>query len=266
MRGTYYLKPNRRLVPLVFPARSSHIRSHVRPALVLVAALGFAGLGGCQLISYGHNSEGVRMYQSAYYEGALGQFQKAVDADPKNADAYYNLASTYHQLGKLHKRDTDFTQAESNYHRALDNDPNHEECYRGLAVLLVDRGHPDQAKELLELWAQRSPGMPGPKIELARLAEEQGDKQAAQQRLIEAVSIDPRNSRALAALGKVREESGDTAQALANYQRSLQIDRYQPQVAARVAALQTGINAAPGFTPPGGTRTVNANTAPPAVR
>ncbi len=108
-------------------------------------------------MSYGHNSEGMKMYQNAYYEGALQQFQKAVDADPKNADAYYNLASTYHQLGKLHHRDTDLTQAESNYHRCLDNDPNHEECYRGLAVLLVDRGHPDQAKDLLELWAQRAP-------------------------------------------------------------------------------------------------------------
>ncbi len=171
------------------------------------------------------------MYQTAYYEGALQQFQKAVDADPKNADAYYNLASTYHQLGKLHHRDTDLTQAESNYHRCLDNSPNHEDCYRGLAVLLVDRNHPDQAKELLTLWGQRAPNLPGPKIELARLLEEQGDKLAAQQQLIEAVSIDPHNARALAALGKVREESGDPAQALANYQRSLQINRYQPHVA-----------------------------------
>jgi len=216
-------------------------------------------------MSYGHNSEGVKMYQTAYYEGALLQFQKAVDADPKNSDAYYNLASTYHQLGKLHHRETDLAQAESNYHRCLDNDPNHEDCYRGLAVLLVDKGHPEQAKELLELWAQRAPGLPGPKIELARLADEQGDRATAQQRLIEAVAIDPHNARALAALGKVREESGDPAQALANYQRSLQINRYQPQVAARVAALQTTVNAGT-VTPPGGTRTVNANTVPGAVR
>ncbi len=205
------------------------------------------------------------MYQNAYYEGALQQFQKAVDADPKNADAYYNLASTYHQLGKLHRRDTDLTQAETNYHRCLDNSPNHEDCYRGLAVLLVDRGHPDQAKELLELWSQRAPGMPGPKIELARLADEQGDRQTAQAKLIEAVAIDPHNARALAALGKVREESGDPAQALANYQRSLQINRFQPDVAARVATLQTGLNGGV-VTPPGGTRTVNANVVPPPVR
>ncbi len=83
--------------------------------------------------------------------------------------------------------------------------------------------------------------------------------------MIEAVAIDPHNARALAALGKVREESGDPAQALANYQRSLQINHNQPAVAARVAALQTSLNGGT-FTPPGGTRTVNANTVPGAVR
>jgi tetratricopeptide (TPR) repeat protein len=236
-----------------------------RLGLFLAAACGLSGLSGCQLMSYGHNSEGVKMYQNAYYEGALQQFQKAVDADPNNADAYYNLASTYHQLGKLHHRDTDLSQAESNYHRCLDHDPNHEDCYRGLAVLLVDKGHPDQAKEMLELWSQRAPGIPGPKIELARLAEELGDRQTAQARLIEAVHIDPQNARALAALGKLREESGDTGQALANYQRSLQINRFQPQVAARAAALQTSVNGGI-VTPPGATRTVNANPAPNSMR
>ena len=51
----------------------------------------------------------------------------------------------------------------------------------------------------------------------------------AQRELIEAVTIDPHNARALAALGRLREESGDTTQALTNYQRSL---ANQPQPAA----------------------------------
>ena len=58
------------------------------------------------------------MYDQAYYEGALQQFQKAVDADPRNADAYYNLGATHHQLAKLHNRDGDYAQAESYYHHA----------------------------------------------------------------------------------------------------------------------------------------------------
>ena len=101
-----------------------------------------------------------------------------LDADPANADSYYNLGATHHQLAKLHNRDADYTQAESYYNQCIDKSPNHEECYRGLAVLLVDRGHPDQATQLLTLWSQRSPQLPGPRIELARLDEELGDKTA----------------------------------------------------------------------------------------
>ena len=231
---------------------------------MLLAALGFAALGGCQLISQGHNAEGVRMYQQAYYEGALQQFQRALVADPQNADSYYNLGATHHQLAKLHKRDADYTQAESYYNQCIDKSPNHEECYRGLAVLLVDRGHPDQAQQLLTLWAQRSPSLPGPRIELARLSEEQGDKAGAQRELIEAVTIDPHNARALTALGKLREESGDTTQALTNYQRSLTFNRNQPEVAARVAALQS-TSGGPTMTPTGGTRTVNVNSSTPGA-
>jgi tetratricopeptide (TPR) repeat protein len=231
---------------------------------LLLAAVVFAALGGCQLISQGHNAEGVRMYQQAYYEGALQQFQRALDSDPQNPDSYYNLGATHHQLAKLHHRDADYSQAESYYNQCIDKSPNHEECYRGLAVLLVDRGHPDQAQQLLTLWSQRSPGLPGPRIEMARLSEEQGDKAGAQRELIEAVTIDPHNARALTALGKLREESGDTAQALTNYQRSLTFNRNQPEVAARVAALQSA-SGGPTMTPTGGTRTVNINNSTPGA-
>ena len=127
-------------------------------------------------------------------KGLCSSFKRRSTSDPDNPDAYYNLASTYHQLGKLHKNESQLAQAESYYHRCLDHSPNHEDCYRGLAVLLVKRGHPDQAHELLDRWAQRSPTIPGPKIELARLAEEQGDKQGAQRDLIEAITVDPHNA------------------------------------------------------------------------
>ena len=224
-----------------------------------LAAVACLALGGCQLIAQEHNAAGVRMYDQAYYEGALQQFQKAVDADPRNADAYYNLGATHYKLAKLKNRDGDFAQAESYYHHCLDESPNHEDCYRALAVLLCDRGHGDQAHQLLAGWAQRNPTSPVPRIELARLSEEQGDRTAAQTELIEALSVDPRNARALTALGRLREQSGDTAQAMANYQRSLAVNRNQPEVAARVAAMQGA--ATPIVTGPNGTRMVNGPNA-----
>jgi Tfp pilus assembly protein PilF len=106
----------------------------------------------------------------------------------------------------------------------------------------------------MEGWAARNPSAAAPKIELARLYEEAGNRDAAKNQLIEAVTVDPANPRALAALGKLREDAGETMQALANYQRSLQLDPNQPQLAQRVTALSTPLM----VTPPGGSRVVTA--------
>ena len=205
------------------------------------------------------------MFRHAYYEGALQRFQLALQNDPKNADAHYNLAATYHRLGKLNGRAADLTQAETSYNRCLDFVPNHQACYRGLAVLLVEQGRNAEAQRLLEGWAARSPSLAAPHVELARLHDEAGRRAEAQQSLVDALKVEPANAVALTALGRLREQSGDTAQALANYQRSLSLDRFQPQVAARVASLQSasGLGAAPpAGNGPGGTRMVNEPTAP----
>lgn len=213
-----------------------------------------AGLCGCTAQS--HNAEGVRMFQQAHYQGALQHFQQAIQADPNNADAYYNLAATYHRMGELQPNPAYWQQAESYYHQCLDRAPNQQDCYRGLAVLLKEENRSQDAFRLMEGWAARNPSMSAPKIELARLFEESGDRESAKQQLIEAVAVDPNNAKSLAALGKLREESGDPVQALANYQRSLALNRFQPQVSARVASLQSSFAPMPQVTPPGGTRTV----------
>lgn len=228
---------------------------------ILAGALSLASQAGCQMVSHSQNSEGVRMFQQAYYQGAQQRFQQALQSDPENPDSYYNLARTYHQLGKLHNQPGDLQQAESYYHQCLDRDPNKQDCYRALAVLLVEQNRSGDAFKLMEGWSARNPTLAAPKIELARLNEEAGNKVAAQQLLIEAVNVDPNNARALAALGKLREDAGETVQALANYQRALQIDPTQAQLSSRVAALTTPV--AP-IVPPG-TRVVTAPAVAPVA-
>ncbi len=249
--------------PAVSPSHSSIRRSRLLPRLALVAGLAAAvASSGCRVASNSQNSQGVRMFDQAYYQGAQQRFQEAIQTDPTNPDSYYNLARCHHQLGKLHNQPADFQQAESYYHQCLDRDPNNQDCYRGLAVLLVEQNRSADALKLVEGWSARNPSLPAPKIELARLYEETGNRDAAKQQLLEAIAVDPSNSRALAALGKLREETGDTTQALANYQRSLAVDPNQPQVAARIAAL-TMPTAGPIVTPPGGTRVVTTPTTLP---
>lgn len=195
------------------------------------------------------NADGVRLFRQGKYHAASSRFTQAISHDPLQADGYYNLAATHHRTGKLYQQQNELTQAETLYNQCLDRDPNHPDCYRSLAVLLVESDRSDAAVRLLEGWNKTNPALADPKIELARIHEEFGEHQQAKVCLEEALQIEPHNARALAALGKLREGSGEPQQALANYQRSLAINRFQPQVAARVAHLQATVgssHAVPG--------------------
>ena len=151
-----------------------------------------------------------------------GSFKQATYSNPKDADGYYNIAATYHRMGRQEHCESDLKQAEKFYNDCLDRNPNHTECYRGLAVLLAERGDKDAAFRLVQGWADREPKSADAKVELARLYDEFGNRQAAQDCLYEAIEAQPDNARALTALAKMRDDAGDKAQALANYQRSLE--------------------------------------------
>lgn len=223
----------------------------------LSAALLLLAISGCQFTSNGKNAEGTRYFQQGQYGAALQKFQEALQVQPNNPDSYYNLGATYHQLAKAQNDASYWQQAENYYNQCLDYDPNHVQCYRGLAVMLVEQNRADAAFRLLEGWCDRSPTVADAKVELARLHEEFNDKATAQEKLLEAIAINTTHPRARAALGRMREEAGDYTQALNNYAISLQSNRLQPDVAARVASLQSSVSVDPLITtPPGGTRTV----------
>jgi len=230
-------------------------------ALIVGLCLATAGCGG--FAAQGMNADGVQLFEQGQYQQAIEQFDRAIINDPNNADSYYNLAAVYHRLGTQNKSQSDLDQAEHYYNMCRDRDPNHRECYRGLAVLFVEQNRKDEAFQLIREWADRNPVSPEPKVELARLYEEFGNRKAAKEHLLEALASDPTHTRALAALGKLREEMGDRAQALADYQRSLWHDRFQPEVAARVAALQSALSPEPLVTlPETDTRTVTRDSTP----
>src|SRR5690606_25102031 len=81
---------------------------------LLLAGMPLLAAGGCtQMLASGQNANGVRMHQQGLYQGAVERFQQAIVTDPNNGDGYYNLAATYHQLGKQQNNDSYLAQAET---------------------------------------------------------------------------------------------------------------------------------------------------------
>ena len=231
------------------------------PYWLLLAAL--LPLTGCGMSAHGLNTQGVKFFQQEQYQAALGQFQRAMAADPYNADGYYNTAATYHRLGVERKDRQLLEQSETLYNQCLDFDSNHVECHRGLAVLLIETDRKKQAFEFIENWAIQNPKSAEARIELARLHHENGDLETASLQLQQALAIDSRNPRAWTAMGHLRDQSGDTAQALANYQRSYALNRSQPAVAHRIAAISRSLKTTGPDKSDGETRMVDSGSTPP---
>jgi len=212
---------------------------------------------GCT--SSNNNTEGVKYFGQARYDMAVQSFQAAQKADPNNADAYYNIAATYHLLGRtalqtgqaaLAQQHFDF--ADQNYRLCLARNPNDADSYRGLAVLNMERQDYETAFGLLRSWESANPSLAEPKIELARLYQEcaqmaqaKGDTKTTQEcqqwaitSLQSALNVEPGNARALRAMGVLREQTGDMIQAMNNYRLSLQSNPNQQDLAERIAQLE----------------------------
>ena len=247
----------------------------------MLAGLGLAAAGGCtNFVANRSNADGVTLFQRGQYQEALQQFQAATYADPNNADGYYNLGATYHRLAQTgdQRQHNDCLVRSRNKLSPVpgtEPEPSRLPPRSGGAA---DRREPaDRGVRLHSDLGRESPSLADPCVELARLYQEHGNLDAAANMLAEAVRRNPEDARQWAAMGKLREESRNYAQALRNYQQSLELNPNQPDVSARVAALQTmmahqplALPAPPGSAPagaiPGGAAPVAApNATPPIV-
>lgn len=209
------------------------------PWLACLIVIALCALPGCNIGAQRHNAIGRQALEQGQFTTAVNEFQAALNQDPKNANAYYNLGASYYALGKKTKNPQTKQQAEQLYRKAISIDDQHVDAHRGLAALLIETDREKYAFDLMNTWKNRYPTSTEPIVELARLYQEYGDNRRATDLLVDALKLDPNDVRTLKAMGHVREIQGQTHLALDNYIRALQIDPNQPAVATHVATLQT---------------------------
>ncbi len=198
-----------------------------------------AAVSGCSVAANRQNNLGRQSYEAGQITQAINNFQQALKLDPNNADAYYNLGSSYYQLGKQSQNQQWIAQSEQLLRQSIALNDQHVDAHRTLAAVLVETNRERYAFDLVENWRNRNPQSAEPLIEIARLYQEYGDNRRATDYLADAVRVDSQNVRALKALGHVREAQGQLQLALENYNRVLSIDSSQTDVAQRVQQIST---------------------------
>lgn len=85
------------------------------------------------------------------YHLAIFHLEKAVAADPKNADAENLLGFSYRKV-------KDFDSALTHYQAALRLNPNHKGAHEYLGEAYLETGKPEKAREHLAVLEQLCPG------------------------------------------------------------------------------------------------------------
>jgi tetratricopeptide (TPR) repeat protein len=117
-------------------------------------------------------NKGTVLAQTAQYEDARPYLERAVDADPSNSDAWYNLAVTYTNLGKLE-------QAQGILEKLLETYPSEETYHYSLGVALKKNGKKDEALREFERARELNPAYAEAQYAIALTLEQLGKKRAA---------------------------------------------------------------------------------------
>lgn len=152
---------------------------------------------------------------------ALEAFERAARLDPENPLVHFHVGNALAEQAR--ERPSLEAEARSAYERALTLHPRHAETYLNYAALLA-RGEQGLAAALELLVRARAAGVEDPDIEteigLIELA--RGSRSLARVAFERAVSLDPRQGRALESLGKIAYEDGDFRRAADFYERALE--------------------------------------------
>jgi Flp pilus assembly protein TadD len=181
---------------------------------------------------YLYSDDGVYLFQRGDYTGARESFELALQLQPQDATLLFNLGQCYDRQGNAAK-------AEECYKQCLERSANHADCRHALAVLWVLNGRRADAERLVADWLAREPKLSAAWAEHGWLLRQDGELPQAQASLQKALELDAKNLRALNELAVLFEVLELPERALVLYERSLEQNPRQPDIAERIDLLKT---------------------------
>ncbi len=199
-------------------------------------------------------ARGRRLVEQDQAAAAIPLLEKAVQLDPDNATAHYNLGVAYltcrslpqaaASLQRATELRPDFVQAHFNLAIAFDSQglagpaiesyrativhaPDRAEAHNRLGELLVGQARIAEAAASFRAAADCCPGTTLARLNEARLHTIEGNLVAARQALHAVVALDPGCSKAMELLGVIATTAGEFDEAVAQFSQAIAVNPQQ---------------------------------------
>ena len=111
-----------------------------------------------------HNNLGFALFQKGQVDGAIDEFQKALEINPKKAETHYNLGTILFQKGQV-------DEAIAQYSKALEINPDSAEAHNNLGIAFFRKGRMAEAIAQFQEALRLNPDYTDAKNNLAKVQE-----------------------------------------------------------------------------------------------
>jgi tetratricopeptide (TPR) repeat protein len=213
-----------------------------RAVAVLVAGLSLVTLG-CGQVGMLQAKMAFRdantLYSGQDYRGAAAKYEEAIAADPNLTEAYFFLGNSYDNLYRPARRgeaanDELLTKAVSNYKRAAESAQDPKIRQLALEYLVAAYGADKlndtaQQEPLVQEMIKLNPNEPTNYFALAKIYEDNGDYEAAEQTFLKAKEVRPQEPTVYTQLAGFYNRQGDFDKTIVALQERTQREPNNPE-------------------------------------
>jgi len=188
-------------------------RSRFLVILILMALVLFVGVS----IRDAYYNRGAAKIEKGDLDGAIADFNRKIELNPKDARAYYNRGIAKQAKGDLDGAIADFS-------RAIELDPKHAVAYYNRGIAKQAKGDLDGAIADFSRAIELDPKHAVAYNNRGNAKDDKGDLDGAIADYSRAIELDPKHAVAYNNRGIAKEAKGDLDGAIADYNRAIELD------------------------------------------
>lgn len=173
---------------------------------------------------------GVLYKKDANIDSAKAQFEKAIEFNEENKDAY-------NELGIIYREQKEFAAAIRHFRRATQIENKFADAFINLGLVYIDMESYEQAKAAFQKVTEIDSTLPEGYVNLAQAYYFLSDATASLHTFEKALTLDPKRKVVNFQMGQIYEKQGKTSDAIAAYKKEIALNSDHAQSHFNLAIL-----------------------------